>query len=370
MNPYVSLADLPLRPELKGTQPYGAPQIDVPVRLNTNENPYPPSEAVITDLQKAFAQIAADINRYPDREAIELRTALADYLNQQLPSTSPSGLIAENTWAANGSNEVMTHLCQAFAGPDRKVLTFTPTYSMYPEYVRNTHSSYVRVARGADYRIDLKSALTAIAEHDPHVVLIATPNNPTGTTTDLDTIRAIAAATDKIVVIDEAYQEFSRHPELTALSLLPEFANLVVVRTMSKAFAFAGGRVGYLAANPAIVDACRIVRLPYHLSTQTQRFAMVGLAHAGEMLSNVAKLRAVRDDMLTRLPQLGVEVIDSDANFCLFGRFDDRHDVWEQLVQNGVLVRETGPDGWLRVSAGTPAECEAFFSALARVLGR
>ena len=137
---------------------------------------------------------------------------------------------------------------------------------------------------------------------------------------------------------------------------------------MSKAFALAGGRVGYLAASPAIVDACRIVRLPYHLSAQTQAVARVALAHSAELLAQVDELRVTRDQMLVRLPQLGVEVIDSDANFCLFGPFGDRHDVWQRLLDRGVLVRETGPDGWLRVTAGTPAETQAFYDALAEVL--
>ncbi|MCE1173767.1 MAG: histidinol-phosphate transaminase [Propionibacteriales bacterium] len=360
MRPEVTLAELPLRPELVGEVPYGAPQLDVPVRLNVNENPYPPSPAIIAEMAHAVAAVAADIDRYPDREATALRQALADYLRH--------GLGVANIWAANGSNEVMTHLLGAFAGPGRRVLTFTPTYSMYPEYARNTHSEYVVVPRRDDYTLTAAEVLAAIAEHQPAVVIITTPNNPTGTTTPLSVIAEVLAGTEAIVIVDEAYQEFARDPEQTALTLLGEFGNLVVSRTMSKAFAFAGGRLGYLAANPAIVDACRIVRLPYHLSAQTQAVALVALAHAEEMLAKVDELRLTRDEMLVRLPQLGVEVIASDANFCLFGRFDDRHDVWQRLLDRGVLVRETGPAGFLRVSVGTPAETEAFYGALAEVL--
>lgn len=360
MKPDVTLAELPLRPELVGEQPYGAPQLDVPVRLNVNENPYPPSAAIVAEMAAAVAAVAAEIDRYPDREATALRSDLAAYLGY--------GLSAANVWAANGSNEVMTHLLGAFAGPGRRVLTFGPTYSMYPEYARNTHSEYVVVPRRADYTLDAATVLAAIAEHEPSIVLITTPNNPTGTTTPLGVIREVLSATEVILVVDEAYQEFARHPEATALSLLAEFGNLVVSRTMSKAFALAGGRLGYLAANPAIVDACRIIRLPYHLSAQTQAIATVALAHAGEMLAKVDDLRATRDEMLARLPQLGVEVIDSDANFCLFGEFSDRHDVFVRLLERGVLVRETGPAGFLRVSVGTPAETEAFYAALASVL--
>jgi histidinol-phosphate aminotransferase len=360
VRPDVSLAELPLRPELVGEVPYGAPQLDVPVRLNVNENPYPPSPAIVAEMAQAVAMAAADIDRYPDREATALRQGLADYLGH--------GLGVANIWAANGSNEVMTHLLGAFAGPGRRVLTFTPTYSMYPEYARNTHSEYVVVPRRDDYTLTTAEVLAAIAEHQPTVVIITTPNNPTGTTTPLSVIAEVLAGTEAIVIVDEAYQEFARFPEQTAITLLSRFGNLVVSRTMSKAFAFAGGRLGYLAANPAIVDACRIVRLPYHLSAQTQAVALVALAHATEMLAKVDELRVTRDQMLVRLPQLGVEVIASDANFCLFGRFDDRHDVWQRLLDRGVLVRETGPAGFLRVSVGTPAETEAFYDALAEVL--
>ncbi len=358
MKPDVSLDGLPLRPELVGEEPYGAPQLDVPVRLNVNENPYPPSEAVRAEICEALA--ASALNRYPDREATGLRTALAAYLGH--------GLTADQVWAANGSNEVMTHLLQAFGGPGRTLLSFTPTYSMYPEYARNTHTAYVTEPRAADFALDAATVLSAISEHNPDVVVITTPNNPTGTSTPLAVIEEVLAGTEKIVVVDEAYQEFARHPERTAVTLLDRYGNLVVSRTMSKAFALAGGRVGYLAAAPAIVDACRIVRLPYHLSAQTQAVAEVALRHSAELLHKVDELRATRDEMLVRLPQLGVEVIDSDANFCLFGPFADRHDVWQRLLDRGVLVRETGPAGWLRVTAGTPGETQAFYDALTEVL--
>ncbi len=360
MKPAPRLAALPLRDELRGEEPYGAPQLDVPVRLNVNENPYPPSEAVRADMARAAYQATADINRYPDREATALRAALAGYLGH--------GLTAENIWAANGSNEVMTHLLGAFAGPGRTIVSFDPTYSMYPEYARDTHSGYVTIPRTADFSVGPGRALAAIAEHAPSVIVLTTPNNPTGTSTPLTTIRAILEATDAIVVVDEAYQEFARTPADTALTLLGDYGNLVVSRTMSKAFAFAGGRLGYLAAAPAVVDACRIVRLPYHLSAQTQALALAALAHADDMLAQVDRLRAVRDDMLAVLPTLGVRVIDSDANFCLFGPFGDRHAVWQGLLDRGVLVREVGPAGWLRVSAGTPEETQTFYAALADVL--
>lgn len=357
MSPDVALADLPLRPELVGQQPYGAPQLGVPVCLNVNENPYPPSVATLDEMADAIR--AGAFERYPDREASELRGLLAGYLGH--------GLTVANVWAANGSNEVMTHLLGAFGGPGRRVLTFTPTYSMYPEYARNTHTGYVTVPRRADFTLDAELVLDAVRAHEPSVVVITTPNNPTGTTTPLAVIEQVLAGTDVIVVIDEAYQEFSRTPEASAVSLLGRYGHLVVSRTMSKAFAFAGGRLGYLAAAPAVVDACRIVRLPYHLSAQTQAVASVALRHADEMLARVDDLRAARDDLVRRASAAGFEVVDSDANFVLVGRWADRHAAWQQLLDAGVLVRETGPEGYLRVSAGTPDEMEAFHAALAGV---
>lgn len=358
----ITLADLPLRPELVGEEPYGAPQLDVPVCLNVNENPYPPSAATRVDMAAAVLRTVIGVNRYPEREALELRTALAAYLGH--------GLTAANIWAANGSNEVMTHVLGAFAGPKRTVLSFTPTYSMYPEYARNTHSRYRAVPRRDDYSLDAELVAAAVAQHKPSVVIITTPNNPTGTSTPLPVLREILTALPEstLLVVDEAYQEFSRHPEQTALTLLGEFPRLIVSRTMSKAFAFAGGRVGYLAAAPAIVDACRIVRLPYHLSAQTQALAKVALEHADEMLAQVDLLRSERDRMAERLPELGLDVVDSDANFVLMGRFTDRHAVFQALLDRGVLVRETGPAGYLRVTAGTPAEMDQFYGALAEVL--
>lgn len=359
----ITLADLPLRPELVGQEPYGAPQLDVPYRLNVNENPYGPSEAVRADIAQAAAQAATTMNRYPDREAIALRTALAGYLNR-----AGHDLTANHVWAANGSNEVMVHLLQAFAGPDRVVMSFGPTYSMYPEYARDTHSRYVDVPRRADFTIDVEAAVEQIRLEKPDVILVCSPNNPTGTTTGLGDIRTLCEASSGIVVADEAYQEFVRDGVPSALDLLATCPNLVVTRTMSKAFAFAGGRLGYLAAAPAIVDACRIVRLPYHLSAVTQAVARVALEHADELLARVDDLRAERDALVSWLGEQGLCTAETDGNFVLFGRFADRHTVWKGLLDRGVLIREVGPDGWLRVSSGTPEEMAAFRAALLEVL--
>jgi histidinol-phosphate aminotransferase len=355
-----TLDELPLRPELVGQKPYGAPQLDVPVCLNVNENPYPPSEQVINKIAAAVAEAGRSMNRYPERDAIGLRTDLAGYLGH--------GLTADQIWAANGSNEVMLHVLLAFAGPERRVLSFTPTYSMYPEYARDTHSEWHTVPRREDFTIDPNAARAAVGQIRPDVVLITSPNNPTGTAVNLDTLRTICDVAPGVVVIDEAYYEFARAGTPSALELLPDYPRLAVSRTMSKAFAFAAGRLGYLAAAPAFVEALRIVRLPYHLSALTQAAARVALAHAPEMLAKVDRLCQARDDLAEWLTAQGLLVAESDANFVLFGRFADRHAVWQALLDRGVLIRETGPEGWLRVSAGTPSEMQAFKEALVAVL--
>jgi len=360
----VSLDDLPLRDELRGEVPYGAPQLDVPVQLNVNENPYAPSETVVAAMAAAVADVARSLNRYPDREALALRADLASYLN----GDGASGLSAANVWAANGSNEVMQQLLLAFGGPGRVALSVAPTYSMYPEYARDTHTTWVAGRRGDDFSIDLDVARAAIAEHQPSVIFLASPNNPTGTALPLDHIEALLQAAPGVVIVDEAYAEFRRDGTPSALTLLPQHPRLVVTRTMSKAFALAGGRLGYLAASSAVVDAVRIVRLPYHLSAVSQAVARVALAHCDELLAAVGELRAERDRTVAWLQDQGHQTAESDANFVLFGKFPDRHAVWQGLLDRGVLIRETGPDGWLRVSIGTPEEMAAFKAALTEVL--
>ena len=355
--------DLPVRDDLRGQVPYGAPQIDVPVLLNVNENPYPPSEALVADVARAVSAATRTLNRYPDREALALRADLAAYLE----SESGVSLTAEQVWAANGSNEVMLQLFQTFGGPDRTALGFAPTYSMYPDYCRDTFTRYVTVPRRDDFGIDVDAARTAIAELAPAVVLLASPNNPTGTALPLDTVRAVLDVAPGMVVVDEAYAEFRRPGTPSALELLADHPRLVVTRTMSKAFALAGARLGYLAASPAVVDAVRLVRLPYHLSAVTQAVARTALAHADELQGRVALLREERDALVAWLRARGDAVAESDANFVLFGQFDDRHAVWQALLDRGVLVRETGPDRWLRVSVGTPEENAAFRAALEEV---
>lgn len=352
----------PLREELVGLEPYGAPQLDVPVQLNVNENPYGPSPLVVADIAAAVAGVASSLNRYPDREFTELRTALADYLGHRVTP--------EQVWAANGSNEVMLQLLQAFGGPGRTAVSFAPTYSMYPEYARDTSTRWVEGRRADDFTLDLERARALVEQERPSVVLLPSPNNPTGTALPPAAITTLCEAAGErgLVVVDEAYGEFRREGTPSALELLPQHRNLVVTRTMSKAFALAGGRLGYLAAHPAICDAIRVVRLPYHLSAVTQAVALAALRHAPELLGKVDELRAERDATVSWLRGQGLEVADSDANFALFGRFRDRRAVWQELLDRGVLIREVGPDGWLRVSIGTGPEMTAFKRALTEVL--
>jgi histidinol-phosphate aminotransferase len=353
-------ATLPLRADLAGLEPYGAPQLDVPVRLNTNENPYPPPAPVIRAIAAAAAQAAASLNRYPDRDAVALRADLAGYLGY--------GLTARHLWAANGSNEILQQLLQAFGGPGRTALGFEPSYSMHPLIAKTTGTGWLSGGRDGDFRLDAGRAAAVVREVAPDVVFLTSPNNPTGTALPLAVIDAVCAAAPGMVVVDEAYAEFARDGTRSALTLLPGFGRLVVTRTMSKAFALAGARVGYLAAAPEVVDALLLVRLPYHLSALTQAAARAALGHAPELLGRVAELRAERDRTVAWLRGRGLDVAESDANFVLFGGLRDRHATWQELLDAGVLVRETGPPGWLRVTIGTPQEMTAFRSALTGVL--
>jgi histidinol-phosphate aminotransferase len=354
---------LPLRDDLAGRQPYGAPMPDVPVRLNVNENPYPPSPALARAIADAVAAVAGTLNRYPDRDAAGLRDDLAAYLGH--------GLTRPQVWAANGSNEIIQQVLQAFGGPGRTALGFEPSYSMHPLIAQATGTGWVAGARDAGddgFGLDPDRAAAVVRDRRPDVVFLTSPNNPTGTALPLAVIEAVCDAAPGMVVADEAYAEFARDRRATALGLLPRYRRLVIVRTMSKAFALAGARVGYLAGSPDVVRALQIVRLPYHLSAITQAVARVALSHTEELLATVAVLRDERDDLVAWLRGRGLTAADSDTNFVLFGEFPDRHAVWQGLLDRGVLIREVGPPGWLRVSVGTPEEMAAFRAALEEVL--
>ncbi len=380
--PAPSVTALPLRPELADEVPYGAPQLDVPVLLNVNENPYAPSEEVIATIAADVAEAARTLNRYPDRDFLGLRGDLAAYLHRE----SGVELAAEQIWAGQGSNEVMLHVLQAFGGPGRTAISFAPTYSMYPEYARDTHTRWVAGRREDDFTLDAAKAVALIEAEQPSVILLASPNNPTGTALPLDVVKAVLDAAAQVrvpgapegsgavVVVDEAYAEFRRAGTPSALDLLADHPHLAVSRTMSKAFAAAGLRLGYLAASVELVDALRVVRLPYHLSAVTQAAARAALKHTESLLAQVDSLRAERDRLVEwlqaqTLPDGGrIRVAETDANFVLFGTFADRHAVWQGLLDRGVLIREVGPEGWLRVSVGTPEETARFKEALTEVI--
>ena len=358
------LDDLPIRDDLKGRKPYGAPQLAVPVALNVNENTHRIPEEVAVDIIGRLAAAVLDINRYPDREFLALRNALANYLGADLK--------AENIWAANGSNEVLQHIFQAFGGPGRSSLGFGPTYSMYALIAQGTGTIYVDAPRLDRYELSPELIRQAILEHKPNIVMLCSPNNPTGTPLSLSCIEAayeaVTEATGGVVVVDEAYAEFGGNTEVSAINLLEGRERLLISRTMSKAFAFAGARVGYLAADPAVIDALRLVRLPYHLSAFTQAAAEAALDHASTMLATVNDIRFQRDRIMLELKDLGLDPYRSDSNFVLFGGLEDPNGVFEALLAKGVLIRNVGIPGTLRVSAGTEAETSAFLEALRQVL--
>jgi histidinol-phosphate aminotransferase len=360
----------PRREDLAGVEPYGAPQIDVPHLLNVNENPFGPSAELAAAIGRAVQEASAGLNRYPDREFTALRADLGEYLAVESGVAEPA---VEQIWAANGSNEVMHQLMLAFGGPGRTALGFAPHYSMYPEYARDTFTRWVVAERGPapDFALSADDVREAISAHRPHIVVLTSPNNPTGTALDPQVVRAAAEGllpSSGMLVVDEAYGEFRRDGVPSALELLGEFPNLVVTRTMSKAFALAGGRLGYLVADSRIVDALRVVRLPYHLSAVTQAVARTALAHREELLGQVAQLRAERDALFDHLVERGHVVAPSDANFVYFEPLlsggASRHEVWQALLERGVLVREVGPEPWMRVSVGTPQDNAAFRTAL------
>lgn len=361
----VDISHLPLREELRGQRAYGAPQLDVPVALNTNENPYPPSPALVESLLAEIQRLATRLNRYPDRDAVQLRADLADYVTRR----TGVEVTGENVWAANGSNEILQQLLQAFGGPGRSVLGFQPSYSMHPILAAGTHTEFLNVPRRADFTVDIDAALASIAEHQPSVLFITTPNNPTGTPTGLNEIEQLCRAmhaVDGIVIVDEAYAEFSESPSATTL-IAKYPATLVVSRTMSKAFDFAGVRLGYFVADPAFVEAVQLVRLPYHLSVLTQAAARAALRHADETLADVDKLIAGRHQVVAELQELGYTVMPSESNFVFFGDFADQHDIWQQFLDRGVLIRDVGVAGYLRATIGTPEENEAFVQAAREV---
>jgi histidinol-phosphate aminotransferase len=362
MTKHPALGELPLRDDLRGKSPYGAPQLAVAVRLNTNENPHPPTKALVDDVVASVREAAVDLHRYPDRDAVALRHDLAAYLSAQ----TGVQLGVENLWAANGSNEILQQLLQAFGGPGRSAIGFVPSYSMHPIISDGTHTEWVQTVRADDFSLDVEAAVVAIADRAPDVVFVASPNNPSGQSVSLPDLRRLLDATPGILIVDEAYGEFSSQP--SAVALVAEYpTKLIVTRTMSKAFAFAGGRLGYLIATPAVIDAMLLVRLPYHLSCITQAAARAALRHADDTLGSVATLIAERERVSTALSGMGFRVVPSDANFVLFGQFADAPTAWQHYLDAGVLIRDVGIAGYLRVTTGLADENDAFLHTSAQI---
>jgi len=355
---------LPLRQDLQPLSPYGAPQVPAEATLNTNENPYAPSPALAKAIADRTHQVALTLNRYPDRDAVSLRNSLASFINH----LSGTSFGAEQVWAANGSNEIIQSLFMAFG--DRPTLGFTPSYSMHPLIAKVIGVDWRDGGRRADFSLDLAKALQDISTVKPALTFITTPNNPTGTTVTLNEISQLADAAAKInglLIVDEAYAEFSNLP--SAVTLIAKYPNLVVIRTMSKAFAFAGARLGYLIADPEIVEAMFLVRLPYHLSSLTQAAAEVALEFQGELLGTVSSLIDSRKFVAAELAKMGLQVIASQANFILFTGFSQEPaHLWRQLLDRGVLIRDVGLLGHLRMTIGNEAENQKFIAALQEIL--
>ena len=345
----------PIRADLAAERPYGAPQLSVPVAPNVNENTHDLPDELKSALLGAFERVVSKLNRYPDREFLELRDSIARYLGHSLQ--------VEQVWAANGSNEVLQQLFLAFGGHGRSVMSFVPSYSMYANLALLSATRFIPIGRSVDFSLDLGSMLVAVANHNPDLVLICNPNNPTGTLTSLATISAVAAATEGLVVVDEAYAEFSEQE--SALSLLQDHPNLVVSRTMSKAFSFAGVRLGYLAAHPAIVDSLRVVRLPYHLSALTQAAAITAFQFADSMLASVRDIVKERERVALALEQLGLQPYKSSSNFLLVAGFSSPEKTFDELLSSGILVRNVGIPHTLRITVGTQIENDQLLTALA-----
>jgi len=353
---------LPLRQDLQELSPYGAPQLPAEAVMNTNENPYAPSKTLAKAIAARISEVALTLNRYPDRDAVVLRSKLAQFINSQ----SRTKFDSKNIWAANGSNEIIQSLFLAFGAGT--AIGFTPSYSMHPLIAKVSQVPWVNGSRREDFSLDIDSAISQIQRVKPTLTFITTPNNPTGASISFDEIEKIAKSTPGLLVVDEAYAEFS--DEKSAAALISKYPHVVVIRTMSKAFAFAGARLGYLIADPAVIEAMFLVRLPYHLSALTQAAAEVALDFQDELLGTVAQLRADRDQVAAQLGELGLTVIPSSSNFLLFSGFDmPSAQLWQAMLDRGVLIRDVGLLGYLRVTIGNEAENKKFISTLTACLG-
>ena len=345
----------PVRPDLQLSEGYHSPQVEAEVRLNTNESPLAPPAAWRAELLEALADVS--FHRYPDRPATELRAAVAEL----------HGVTPDEVFCANGSNEVLQSLLLAFGGPGRRALVFEPTYALHGHIARITGTEVVEGDRDDDFLVDPGHARELLASARPDVTFLCSPNNPTGRAEPPVTVEAVATAAPGLVIVDEAYGQFS---PWSALALRgADHAGLVVTRTFSKTWAMAGARLGYLVADPAVVAACEAVVLPYHLSAQTQIAGLVALRHGPEMEARVARISEERGRVAAALGDLPVDSWPSDANFILFRPRDrDAVAVWRSLLEHSVLIRNCadwdGLRGCLRVTIGTAEENDRFLRAL------
>jgi histidinol-phosphate aminotransferase len=343
------------RSDLTDLRPYRAPQLDAPVKLNTNESPYPPPETFIKELAQAVSSLP--LNRYPSRDFVEARRALAGYL----------GTLTDRVWMANGSNEVILQLLLAFGGTDRKVMTFEPTYTMHAQITRISGTRHMRARRNPDYSLHPEATIQAIELYRPDIVFLCSPNNPTGNSDSEEILAQVCRATQGLVILDQAYVEFSN---ANHSKLIEEHENLVVTRTFSKAWRLAGARIGYLMAPPNVLEEIQKVRLPYGFSALSQAVVMTAMNHVGEMLATVEAIRYERQRLYRELSTTkGITAFPSEANFILF-RCDSKpaEEVFNSLLARGVLVRDfsdiSGCEGCLRVTVGTMEQDERFLEAL------
>lgn len=349
---------IPVRDDLRVLDGYHSPQVDVRVRLNTNESPLPPPDA----FRDAFASEVSRVewHRYPDRRATELRAAIADW----------HGVSADMVFAANGSNEVLQTILLTYAGPGRRVATFEPTYQMHAQIARVVGSEVVEGERQADFTLDPAEMHRVVGEHDPHVIFLTSPNNPTGLVEPSERITELLDLANGLVVADEAYAQFA---DWSALDLLADDLPLVVTRTFSKTWSMAGVRLGYVIGPTWFIRELDKVVLPYHLDTAKQIAGRLALRFVSDMDERVRQIVAERARLSTAMGDLPIDVTPSGANFILFrpetiaGR-----DLWQGLLDRSVLVRDCS--GWprltdcLRVTVGTPDENDAFLDALTDII--
>jgi histidinol-phosphate aminotransferase len=347
------------RSDLSDLKPYRAPQMDAPVKLNTNESPYPPPETFTRDLLERVG--ALSLHRYPDRDFLTVREALAVHL----------GTLTDRVWLANGSNEIILQLLLAFGGPERKVMTFEPTYTMHAQITRVSGTRILRARRNPDYTLHPEATIEAIELQQPDIVFLCSPNNPTGNSSSGDEVEAVCRAAPGLVILDEAYVEFARTSHARRIE---DYENLVVTRTFSKAWRLAGARLGYLIAPPWVIEEIQKVRLPYHLSSLTQAAALAALSHAEDAMGTVETIVHERERLYGELSTTrGIVAFASDANFILF-RCETRPaaEVWRSLLDLGVLVRDfsdvPGCEECLRVTVGTLEHDERFLEALHQVM--